>query len=179
MKKILLFISLLITFQAFSQDKEKFKPGVKVTTIEKVADYQKPISILFVFKGDTHLVNYFLDLKDHIQRRFKKDIKNGLKLDFMYKLTFEKSTDNKLKIIPKGKFDPTTYEAAAYVTISDFKGWDDHLFKKRKQNYNLNIILKDTDSTELLKLVLNVSSYFTIARKNKKSSKLIYKHIME
>lgn len=179
MQKTLVLISLFITFQTFSQSKEKFKPGVKVSTLEKVEGYQKPASILFVFEGHTHLVSFFLDLEKHIQRRFKKDIKKGFTLDFMYELTSKKPMEIELALIPKRKFDKANYQSVAYVTISDFKGWDDHLFKKRKQNYNLNIILKDSDAKQLLKLVLNASNYFTISRSNKKSSKLIYKHLIE
>ncbi|AXG69432.1 hypothetical protein KORDIASMS9_01654 [Kordia sp. SMS9] len=179
MKKTLLFILLCITCQAFSQHKEKFKSGVKVTTVEKVAEYQKPASLLFVFKGDTHLGAFFLDLENHIKRRFKKELKKGYQLNFMYELTSENPADYEVEIIPKRKFDKANYQSVAYVTISDFKGWDSDLYKKRKQNYNLNIILKGKNSTELLTLVLNVSNYFTIDRKNRNSSKLIYEHLME
>ena len=59
-------------FQTFSQSKEKFKPGVKVITLEKVEGYQKPASILFVFEGHTHLVSFFLDLESHLKKGSKK-----------------------------------------------------------------------------------------------------------
>lgn len=179
MKKIIVVLSLFIVFSSFSQNEKKFKTGVNVTTIEKVADYKKPTSLLFVFEGHTHLGAYFVDLEKHIQRRFKKEIKKGFQLDFMYDLTSENPADYELRIIPKRKFDKANYQSVGYVTISDFKGWDSHLYKKRKQNYNLNIILKDTNSTKLLTLVLNVSNYYTIARENKKSSKLIYQQLLE
>jgi len=179
MQKTLILISLFITFQTFSQSKEKFKPGVKVITLEKVEGYQKPASILFVFEGHTHLVSFFLDLESHLKKRFKKEIKKGLKLDFKYELYAKEAFESDLALIPKRNFSKNQYEVISYISISDFKGWDDHLFKKRKQNYNLNVILKDSDTNQLLKLILNASNYFTISRSNKKSSKLIYKHLIE
>ncbi|MGH1385952.1 hypothetical protein [Kordia sp.] len=179
MKKILFFISLLITFQSFSQNKEKFKPGVKVTTIEKVAEYQKPTSVLFIFEGDTHLVNYFLDLEKHIQRRFKKDIGKGFKLDFIYELTSEKPLESDLVKLPRQSFDKTKYEAIGYITLADFKSVETKLGQTRKQRYAINVELKNKDSDQLLYFILNVRSFKTIVTQNKKSSKLIYKHIME
>lgn len=178
MKNIVSILILLITFQAFPQEHKKFKSGVKVSTIEKAENYQKPTSVLFVFKGHTHLVSFFLDLEKHLKRRFKKEIKNGFTLDLVYDLHAKDPFESDLALIPKRDFDKTQYEAIAFVSISDFKTWDKDLYKKRKQNYNLNIVLKDPKSTKLLSLVLNVSSYYTITNENKKSSKLIYKQVM-
>ena len=179
MKNIVFILILLITFHAFPQENKKFKSGVKVTTIEKAENYQTPASILFVFKGHTHLVSYFLDVEKHLKRRFKKEIRKGVKLDFIYDLYAKDPFESDLSLIPKRNFDKTQYEAIAFVSISDFNSWDKDLYKKRKQNYNLNITIKDINSRELLSLVLNVSCYYTITNQNKKSSKYIYKHVTQ
>jgi len=50
------------------------------------------------------------------------------------------------------------------------------LSKKRKQNYNLNIELKDINSSLLIAFKLNVSSYYTIVTQNKKIAATPYKN---
>ena len=63
MKRILLLIIILFSLNTFSQNSEKFEPGVKIIENEKIEEYKNPKSILFIFKGHTHSINYFLDLK--------------------------------------------------------------------------------------------------------------------
>lgn len=182
MKRIFLLILLVNGLSSFSQNIGKFKVGVKITENEKISEYIVPSSILFVFEGDTHLINNFLNLKKRIRATFKKKMKKNFrnfKLDFNYNLSSEKPFKSDLSKIPSKKYDEKEYQAICYVTLSDFKGWDNHLIEKRKQNYNLNIELEDVNFNKLMKLKLNVNSYYTIATQNKKSSKIIYQAIME
>jgi hypothetical protein len=182
MKRILFLIILLLSLNTFSQKNEKFKSGVKIIENEKIEKYKNPKSILFIFKGHTHSINFFLDLKKRIRKIFKKKMKKefkDFKVNFNYDLNAKKSLKSDLDNIPSKKYNEKEYESICQIFISDFKGWDYHLSKKRKQNYNLNIELKDINSSLLIAFKLNVSSYYTIATQNKKSSKLIYKTIME
>jgi len=182
MKRIFLILLLLNGLNSFSQNIEKFKSGVKITENEKISEYIAPSSILFVFEGHTHMINNFLDLKKRIRKAFKKKMKKefrNFKLDFNYNLSAEKPFKSDLSNIPSKKYNEKEYQAICYITLSDFKGWDNHLLEKRTQNYNLNIELKDINFNNLMKLKLNVNSYYTIASQNKNSSKIIYKAIME
>jgi hypothetical protein len=179
MKRILFLMILLLSLNTFSQKNEKFKPGVKIIDKEKIEEYKNPKSILFIFKGHTHSINYFLDLKKRIRKTFKKKIKKGFKLNFNFNLNAESPFKSDLNKIPSKKYNEKEYESICQISISDFKGWDNHLLEKRKQNYNLNVELKDANSNLLISLKLNVNSYYTIITQNKKSSKLIYKTIME
>lgn len=182
MKKILLLIVLLAGMSSFSQKNEKFKSGVKIIEKEKIKEYKKPKSILFIFKGHTHSIHYFLDLKKRIRKDFKKRMKKEFKhfkLNFNYDLNAEKPFKFDLKKIPSKKYNKNEYESICYISLSDLKGWDNELIEKRKQNYNLNIELKTTNLDSLITLKLNVNTYYTIVTENRNSSKLIYKTIME
>ena len=179
MKRILFLMILLLSLNTFSQKNEKFKPGVKIIDKEKIEEYKNPKSILFIFKGHTHSINYFLDLKKRIRKTFKKKMKKGFKLNFNFNLSAESPFKSDLNKIPSKKYNEKEYESICQISISDFKSWDNHLLEKRKQNYNLNVELKDANSNLLISLKLNVNSYYTIITQNKKSSKLIYKTIME
>jgi len=182
MTRILLLIILLIGLNTFSQNNGKFKSGVKIIENKKIEEYKNPRSILFIFKGHTHSINYFLDLKKRIKKIFKKKMKKGFKdfkLNFNYDLNAEKSFKSDLDNIPSKKYNKKEYESICHISISDFKSWDNYSIEKRKQNYNLNIELKDINSALLITLKLNVNTYFSILTQNKKSSKLIYEMIME
>jgi|TARA_B110000914_G_C15517756_1_gene474795 hypothetical protein len=182
MKKILLLVVLLAGMSSFSQKNEKFKSGVKIIDNEKIKEYKKPKSILFIFKGHTHSINYFLDLKKRIRKDFKKKMKKefkNFKLNFNYDLNAEKPFESDLKNIPSKKYNKNDYETICYISLSYFKGWDNELIEKRKLNYNLNIELKTINLDPLITLKLNVNSYYTILTENRNSSKLIYKTIME
>ncbi len=182
MKRILLLIILLIGINGFSQKSGKFKPGVKIIENEKIEKYKKPNSILFIFKGHTHSINYFLDLKKKIRKTFKKKMKKEFKhfkLNFNYDLNAKKPFKFDLDKIPSKKYNKKEYESVCHISISDFRGWDNQLIKNRKQNYNLNVELKDINSNQLITLKLNVNTYYTILTQNKNSSKLIYKTIIE
>ena len=182
MKRILLLIIILFSLNTFSQNSEKFEPGVKIIENEKIEEYKNPKSILFIFKGHTHSINYFLDLKKRIRKTFKKKMKKdfkNLKLNFNYDLSANNSLKSDLDNIPSKKYNEKEYESTCHISISDFEGWDNHLLEKRKQNYNLNIELKNINSIKLITLKLNVNSYYTILTQNKNSSKLIYETLIE
>ena len=182
MKRILLLIILLLSLNTFSQKSKKFEPGIIIIKNQKIEDYKNPKSILFIFKGHTHFINYFLDLKKRIQKTFKKKMKKELKdfkIDFNYDLNAKKPFKSDLDNIPSKKYNEKEYESICAISISYSEDLDNHFLEKRKLNYNLNIELKDVNSNLLIDFKLNVNSYYTILTQNKKSSKLIYKAIME
>ena len=65
MKTILLPIIFLIILSIFSQKSKKFKSGVKIVKNEKVDKYKRPKSILFIFKGHTHLIIFLIKKKEY------------------------------------------------------------------------------------------------------------------
>lgn len=179
--RIILLIILICSLNAFSQNSENFETGVKIIENKKIEEYDKPKSILFIFKGHTHYIYYFLDLKKRLRKTFRKNLKKdfkSFKLNFNYDLNTENPLEVDLKNIPSKKYNEREYELICQISISDIKGWDNHLIKKRKVNYNINIEIKEVDSRLLTGAKLNVNSYFTIITQNKESGKLIYNAIM-
>lgn len=174
MKRIVLLITLLIGFNTFSQKKGKFKPGVKIIELKKIEEYKKPKSILFVFKGHTHSINYFLDLEKRVRRSFK-----DIRINFNYHLNAENSLQSDLQKIPSIKYNKNNYEATGYISITDFKIWNNNVSESNKLNYNLNFKMEDLNLNSLITLKLNVNSYSTILTQNKKLNKAIYKAILE
>jgi hypothetical protein len=169
---ILLLIILLIGTNSFSQKKEKFKPGVKLEENTIISDFKSSNSILFIFKDDTHLINFYLDLTKRLKKRFKKSNK---KIDFNYELFSTKPFESDLNSIPKKTFLKADYDLICLISTSNFKGFDNHLIEKRKQNYDLNLKLEKSETNELVETAkINVNSYYTIITQNKNSSKLIY-----
>ncbi|MHC9087341.1 hypothetical protein ACXIHB_01380 [Tenacibaculum sp. IMCC1] len=72
MKKIaLLFLFFLVNLNIFSQKKENFKPGVSLIEYKIMSDLTSQNSILFIFEGDTHLINFYLDLKENLVKGLK------------------------------------------------------------------------------------------------------------
>ena len=96
-------------------------------------------SFLFIFKDHTHLINFYLDLSERLKEEFTKSEK---KVDFNFDLSSKKPFESDLKSIPKEKFNKTDYTIICMISTSSFKNWDSHLIQKRKQNYNLNIVIK-------------------------------------
>ena len=168
---LLLMISLIGT-NSFSQKKEKFKPRVKLEENTIISEFKSPSSILFIFKGDTHLINFYLNLAKRLKKRFRK---SNQKIDFNYELYNPKPLESDLNSVPNKIFHKADYELICLISTSNLKNWDNHLIEKRKQNYDLNLKLEKIETNELVETAkINVNSYYTIITQNKNSSKLIY-----
>ncbi len=172
MKRLFLLIFiLLIAINTYSQKKEKFKPKVELIENIIISDFKSPSSILFIFKDNTHMINFYLDLSKRLKKQFEKSNK---KIDFNYELYSIKPLESDLNSIPKELFNRTNYELICLISISNFKNWDNHLIDKRKQNYDLNSKLERSETNELVKTArINVNSFHTIITQNKNSRKLI------
>jgi hypothetical protein len=171
-KFIILSTIFLVGINGYGQKKKAFIPGVKLQENTIVSEVYFKDSILFVFKGHTHLINFYLDLSESLKKQF---IKSENKVDFNFDLFSNKPFESDLKSIPKEKIDKTNYNIICVISTSNFKSWDSHLIQKRKQNYNLNIVLKKSKKDELIKTaIINVNSYYTITTQNNNSSLLIY-----
>ena len=80
MKKILLFLIFIqIVTNSFCQKNEIFKPGANLVENTIVSEFDAKSSILFIFKDDTHLINFYLDLAKQIKKRQIKTSKTGSK----------------------------------------------------------------------------------------------------
>jgi len=134
MNKFILIFLVSPFFLCFGQKREKFKKGAVV--IERIAskNYTDPKSIYFVFKGDTHLVNFYKDLQSKIEKVFEN---SDIKIGFSYIL----SSNNPLKVdlenIPKTKAKYSDFQVIAAISISFIKSLDSPDIYQRKQNYNL------------------------------------------
>ena len=107
MKKfILLVIISLIGTNSSSQKKEKFKLGVKLEENTIITDFKSANSILFIFKDDTHMINFYLDLTKRLKKRFNK---SNQKIDFNFELYSDNPFESDLNSIPKKKFNKTAF----------------------------------------------------------------------
>jgi len=178
MKKIIiLFAFILVSNNGFGQKKGRFKPGVKLVENIVVSEIDSTSSILFIFEGHTHLINFYLDLTENLSGQFKEVNK---KIDFNYNLTAPNSLEADINSIPKEKFKPINYDLICLIKQSDINSWDNHKIDKRKQNYNLILELKKRDNNQIIETaILNVNSYYTIATQNRNSSKFIYELITQ
>lgn len=172
MKKYLVIL-LFITSICLSQEGERFKIGVKVANLDKAENYKVPKSILFEFNGSAHLINYYLDLTKKIKKQFKKE---RIKTKFNYNLSDSNPLKADMNSIPKKKFNFKDFDVVCQYNINNFKGWDDHLFRYRKQNYKADLILQKENEV-LLKRTIDINTYYTISTQNKNISKIILDNI--
>jgi len=84
-------------------------------------------------------------------------------------LSAGKPYESDLKNIPSKKYKPKNYETVCYINQKNFKGWDNHLLRNRKQNYDINVELLNYKQKELMKLKMNVNSYYITITQNKNS----------
>jgi hypothetical protein len=170
MKAIILILTVSICFQIHGQKKEKFKPGVTITEVKKDSSFKMPKSVLFVFEGDLHLINNFKDLSKYLRKEFKH-----YETAFNYDLSSNKPLPEDLKKIPDKTYDKELFESVCFIKISEFKSWDNHLIRERKQNYRSNLFLKDVKTNiQTLKLVLYINSFYTVSTQNKNISATIF-----
>lgn len=170
MKKFILpLIILLIGLNSFSQKKEKFKRGARITENKIPKDFVNSNSILFVFKSGGCGPHFYIDLKKHIEKTYKKSDKN---INFIFAPHYL----NQGVEVPTKLNSSNKYELICEIEEENFKGWDNHLHKKRKQNYDLVLTIKKSNSDSNIGFArINVNSYWNITTQNKKTSKLFYK----
>lgn len=168
-KNILIVLGLTLTLNIYSQKKEKFKAGVKLTENNIPKEFKSTNSILFFFKNGGCGPNFYIDLKKHIEKKFKKSNK---KIDFIFSphyLTYGEKTPTTIDSLIK-------HELICEISEENFNGWDNNLHKKRKQNYDLVLTVKKGNSDSIIGFAtLNINSYWNITTQNKNMSKLIYK----
>ena len=175
MKKYIILPLLLLTINSYCQKQGKFKKGINLEENKIISKIDSIESILFVFNGDTHLINFYLDLTKNFKKRFKK---SEIEIDFNYDLSSKKPLEADLESIPSKEYDKSNYNLLCLISLSEFNGWDNHLIEKRKQNYKLNITINSNESNETIESAkINVNSYYTIATQNKNSSELIFELI--
>lgn len=95
MKKYIIFSLLLLTINSYGQKQEKFIKGINLEENKIISEIDSIESILFIFKGDTHLINFYLDLTKNFKKRFKK---SEIKIDFNYDLYSKKTFKSGFRI---------------------------------------------------------------------------------
>ncbi|TXE14907.1 hypothetical protein ES692_17625 [Psychroserpens burtonensis] len=171
-KKLLLIIFLLIGIISFSQQNEKFVPGVNLIENTIVSEIKSQSSVLFVFKGDTHFINFYRDLSKKLKKQFRK---SKQKIKFNYELSSEKPLESDLKSLPKKTFEKENFDVICYVSTTFIKGWDNHIIKERKQNYDMNLQIVNSGTNVMMESAkININSFYTTLTQNINSSKLIY-----
>ena len=173
MKKILLFLIFTqIVTNSFCQKNEIFKPGANLVENTIVSEFDAKSSILFIFKDDTHLINFYLDLAKKIKKQFRKSKR---KIKFNYQLFSKKPFELDLKSMPKKTFKKINYDIICYVSSTFIRGWDNDMARGRKQKYDLNLrIVKSPKKLLLESAKIKVNSVQTMITQNINSSKLIY-----
>ena len=172
-RKILVLIVLNIISFNFSlgQSNIKFKPGVKLIENYYKDEFKDPKSVLFSFDIVGCQANYYTNLAKSLKKYFKK---TNTKVEFNFNIKTNIETEQ----IPRKKYLKSNFELICFVSTSNMKSWDKELIKRRKQNYDLDLIFEKAETKENVgKLKLNINSYYTIATQNKNSSKLICKLI--
>ncbi|MGB5205284.1 hypothetical protein [Eudoraea sp.] len=172
MKRYFILVLIFVVSNLYCQKQEKFKARINLEESNILPNIGSMESVLFVFTGDTHLINFYLDLTKHLKKRFKK---SKTEIDFNYDLYSKKPLEADLELIPSKKYDKSDYKLICLVSLSEFKNWDNHLIENRKQNYKLNIVINRDESNHMVESAkINVNSNYTISTQNKNSSKLIF-----
>jgi len=164
----LLFLGLILSLTSYSQKSKKFKVGSQLTQNNISNELKESDSILFILNVKGCQANFYNDLRKKIERRFKKSNK---KIGF----NFDINTNREIDKIPTKVNSFKDYDLICQIVIMNFRGWDNNLLEKRKQNYDLVLNIKNSDSNLTQEFAtINVNSYWTIATQNRNSSKLIY-----
>lgn len=185
-------VSLFLIFLAFSQNtfsqKEKFKARIELTQKIIYKGFEPIESVVFNFQGTVHEFNFYHDLSKKLKRNLKKSFdKDGKTIGFKFNLFYSKAyytgipetEKHDMKII-NNKPDERDFQYVAMVNFRNFKGWDNHLYNtnKRKQNYDLNIHLYSTQtSNKVLQLVFNCSTFYHIGTNNKTLASIILEEL--
>jgi len=182
MKNCILLILIIIGLQSRSsaQTNESKDYGVTILETKKIGNLTSNSSTLFIFKGNTHLINNFLDLRKHIKQAVKnKSKKHNVK--FSFDLNSAKSNESDENKIPSKKFDVEDFDTVCeiYLPVSDIKSLDNYDLKKRNQNYNIYLTLKDAATQSvILKLKLSVKSLDIISTQNENIGRVISENII-
>ncbi len=161
-KRIFLALVFMSSF-IYAQSEMEFSEKVEIIKYEQNENYTKPKVILFEFSGDTHSINYYLDLSKQLKKRFRKI---GVKSKFNYNLHNPSPLKADLESIPERKFNKSDFQFVCYLKMKDFNSWDNHLLEKRKQNYKLEIKLEKMKNESVF-ILLDINTYYTIANQNK------------
>ncbi|WP_047547934.1 hypothetical protein [Psychroserpens sp. Hel_I_66] len=178
---IVLIIIFGIQIPGFSQNNENKEFGVTILNIDKSYEFKPYSSTLIIFKGNTHLINNFLDLEKHIKRTFRKKSKKH-NLEFNFELSSEKSYGDDLKKVPSKKYDPIEFDIVCeiYLLVSEIKSSAINNIDERNQIYNLYVTFKNNvEKTTITEVVLEVKSLGTITSQNKNIAKAISETILK
>jgi len=170
MKKFsLITLVCILTFNSYCQKKQRFKSGVRLTENNMLDEFKDADSILFIFDVVGCKANFYNDLRKQIAKRFKKSNK---KIGFNFNIY----TIVQVEKIPTKIHLQKDYALVCQIVIRNFRSWDTHLYKKRKQNYDLSLKISNPHGDIVHRTAtINVSSYWNIATQNRKTSTLIYK----
>jgi hypothetical protein len=171
MKKILLFVVFLtLVTNTFGQKRQKFSAGAEIAAIDTIANTLPFDSVLFVYQGSSHLVNYYQDFTKKLQKAFRK---SDLTLGFDFDLDTQKGLEEDIKALPKRVQNPASFDLICHVNLKYMKGWDNDLLKKRKQSYV--VLLELFQKNQLRKrIAITVRTYWMISTQNKAVSELIF-----
>jgi len=173
-KDLFILFLILASTSTFSQKKERFRAGVTVVDSKIYSEINPKSSILFVFEGSTHYINYYLDVAK-LEKQFQK---SNHKIAFNYKLNDINPLPEDLIAIPKKYHSQNSFDLICYVTLSDWGGESDYNSIYSKLTHSINLLLVDSKTITWVKLLkLKINSYQTILTKNKKTTKKIYEFL--
>ncbi|MFD2588239.1 hypothetical protein ACFSQJ_14965 [Croceitalea marina] len=176
-------VSLFLLVVLFSANnycqKVKFRNGVFIDSLQLNSKINYSDSILITFEGDTHLVNYFLDLESKIRKRAKKGYsKNFIYFDYNL-ISFSPLNDDLIKI-PKNNYNKEDFNYMMTISLSEVKGWDYNLGYKRKQSYRINFSIENPiNAAQVGFLSFDVKTYYTILKENKTLVNILFNNLFE
>jgi len=175
-KRTIFFCLLLsVVVNVYGQSDTSFEPGVEILQEDSSFIVANNSRILFIFKDDLHLVNFYKDLEKKLKKQFKK---SSLKIGFEYKLDARNPLSSDLKSLPKKKLDKAKFEYFITVSISDIKGWDNDTIEKRKQQFLISLGLRANSSEdEFASVQIQVNTYNTLLTQNIKVGEVIFASI--
>lgn len=165
----LIVLGLILSLNIYSQESDKFKTGVELIEKNIPDEFKDSDSILFIFDVVGCQANFYNDLKKQIKKQFRKSNKK-------IRFNFNINTNVEKEKIPTVKHSANEFDLTCQINVANFKGWDNDLYKKRKQNYDLVLKIKKNGSDSVNGLaMINVNSYWTIVTQNRNTSRLIFK----
>lgn len=173
MKKNIIFCLWIgLVLGVYGQSDTSFDPGVEILHEDASFSIAEHSRILFVFKGDLHLVNFYKDLEKKLKKQFKK---SSLKIGFEYKLDSGNPLSSDLKSLPKKKPNKSRFEHVLSISTADIKSWDNTVIEQRKQQFLIDIEVKSNLSKdELFSVQLQVKTYGTVLKQNEKIGEVIF-----
>lgn len=136
---------------------------MKLLEVEKIADFEKPNSILFIIKEDIQHIENLFDFTSQLHKQFE-ETKIKIHTEFDFKASEKKVLDRDLMVFKNYELDRNNFETEFVLDFTNIK-----------TDQQLKFELKNMDDKILLKGMLVI----TENKNNSEMNKLISRQISE